>query len=72
MEGERKAIEFQSAGDVARVMSEVVANWREQPLMTCLNLRSAIPFAQALETLAKEIEELKSRLPTPVNGRPKK
>lgn len=37
--------------------------WRESPLMTGASLRLLIPLADGMAALAREIQELKSRLP---------
>jgi hypothetical protein len=65
----RKSVQFATAADVARVMDEVAAIWKEQPLMTGVSLRAVIPFAEAMATLAKEVEQIKLRLPPEGNHR---
>lgn len=61
----RKGVEFRTAEDVAEAMDKAVAAWREAPLMTGANLRLIIPLAEAMATLAREIQELKGRLSPP-------
>jgi len=58
-----RAVEFKDAADIARKMEVAIAAWSELPLMTGVNLRAVIPFAQALAVLAREIEDIKTRLP---------
>jgi hypothetical protein len=61
LNGERAVI-FEDAADVESIMAEVAERWKEQPLLTGVTLRAVIPFAQAMATLAREIQDIKTRL----------
>jgi hypothetical protein len=64
---------FTDAADVVEKLTYAAVRMKETDILTGVSLRDVIPLTDALVVLAREIEELKSRLPPPhaSNGKPK-
>ena len=56
-------LEFTTAADVQRIMEKAASAWRESDLRAGTSLRYLIPLAEGMAALAREIQEIKSRLP---------